>query len=744
MSIGRSIVAAFVAVLGVGAVIAWLRSDPAPTPENPVSPQVSVPAYVGGQSCANCHAREYEAWRGSHHDLAMQEVSEATVLGDFGPARFTHQGVTSTFFRRDGKFYVNTDGPDGVLHDYEIAYTFGVTPLQQYLISFPDGRYQALGVAWDARAKEQGGQRWFHLYPDRTLAPGDALHWTGIDQTWNYQCAECHSTNLRKGYDPVARRYDTTFSGVDVNCEACHGPGSAHVAWAKGESKGTNGMLGLTVRFRDRVNAGWTMDAATGIARRGGPDATHAEVETCALCHARRGLLKEGHVPGRPIGETHRVAWLDEGLYHADGQIQDEVYEYGSFRQSRMYGAGVTCSDCHEPHGGRLRAQGNTLCAQCHMPEKFDTPDHHHHALNSPGAACVSCHMPQRTYMVVDPRRDHGFRIPRPDLSVRYGTPNACNDCHAGRDPRWAESAFLAWYGKKDRPHWTGVLHAARTGDPGAGDGLAALVRDTKTPDIVRATALARLSDYLSLSSVPLLREAVSDPDPQLREAVVTASRPLEPARRLSVLDPLLKDPVLSVRSEAARALADVPAGTMSPEQSAAHERALNDYRQAQLVNADRPEAWLNLANLALETGRPDEAERALRTALELDPAWEPAVANLADLLRALQRDDEGEGLLRAGITRLPDAASLHHALGLLEVRRQRMPQALESLRRALELAPENARYGYVYAVALLETGRTDEAGAVIADALRHSPNDRALRELWEDLRKSPSGANRE
>jgi hypothetical protein len=192
--------------------------------------------FVTTKVCAGCHAKEYKAWKGSHHDLAMQEASEKTVLGNFADAKFNYAGIASTFLKRDGKFFVNTDGPDGKLADYEIKYTFGVTPLQQYLIQFPGGRLQALGIAWDSRSKERGGQRWFHLYPKENIRAGNPLHWTGIDQNWNYQCAECHSTNLKKRYDASKAVYDTTWSEINVSCEACHGPGSAHVEWAAAQS----------------------------------------------------------------------------------------------------------------------------------------------------------------------------------------------------------------------------------------------------------------------------------------------------------------------------------------------------------------------------------------------------------------------------------------------------------------------------------------------------------------------------
>ena len=204
------------------------------------------------------------------------------------------------------------------------------------------------------------------------------LHWTRLSQNWNTQCAECHSTNLRKGYIPAEDRFVTTFSEIDVACEACHGPGSRHVEWAQAASargRAPLGDPGLVVRFDDRRERTATMDEARGTVKLERVSERRVEVEACGRCHARRGLLTEDYRPGRPLAQTHQPSLLDAGLYYADGQMQDEVYNWGSFLQSRMYQAGVTCADCHEPHDARLRAGRDEVCAQCHRPETLrDAP----------------------------------------------------------------------------------------------------------------------------------------------------------------------------------------------------------------------------------------------------------------------------------------------------------------------------------------------------------------------------------
>ena len=430
----------------------------------------SAATFVGSETCAGCHRAEAELWRGSQHKAAMQHATDKTVLGDFRDAGFDYYGVHSRFFRRDGKFMVETDGPDGKLATFEVKYTFGLDPLQQYLVEFPDGRLQALSLAWDSRPKDQGGQRWFHLYPNEEIKHDDILHWTKLNQNWNFMCAECHSTGVRKNYDAANDRFSTTWAEISVGCEACHGQGSDHVAWAHDRKswwplgKREDPTKGLAVRFDERTDVTWRHDTATGNPHRNFPPALlRKEVETCGLCHARRGEFSENWVPGRSLSETHVVSPLTRGLYDADGQMRDEVYNYGSFKQSKMFAAGVTCSDCHEPHGAKLRVAGDGVCLQCHAPEKYAAATHNHHDSAKPAIACASCHMPSRTYMVVDRRHDHSFRIPRPDVSAKVGTPNACNDCHADKSPEWAAAAIERWFGsdREGFQKYAAAFHAA-------------------------------------------------------------------------------------------------------------------------------------------------------------------------------------------------------------------------------------------------------------------------------------------
>ena len=685
--------------------------------------------FVGAAQCATCHAQEYAFWRGSHHQLAMQPAADSTVLGDFNHASFENNGVTSSFFRDGSKFMVRTDGPDGALHDYEIGYTFGVYPLQQYLIAMPGGRLQALGIAWDTRPRESGGQRWFFLYPGQKITARDSRHWTGLDQNWNYMCADCHSTNLRKNYDARSRTFSTAYAEIDVSCEACHGPGSNHASWAKkqGDWQQLDATEGLTIALDERKGVAWPIDPATGNARRSSPRQSEREIETCARCHARRGEIHEDYVHGQPVGDDYRVALLDEDHYFPDGQIKEEDYEYGSFVQSRMFHAGVTCSDCHEPHSSRLRAEGNGVCAQCHSARKYDSAAHHFHKVGSAGARCVECHMPTRTYMVVDARRDHSIRIPRPDLSVKLGIPNACTNCHTDKSAQWASDSVGKWYGHAPRgfQQFAETLNAGSVGAPGAQQSLERLVADSEQPGIARATALSMLAAYPPPPNAEAVRAGVADDWALVRRAAAHALSNTEPAASANALTPLFSDPVRAVRIEAAEVLAGLPANNLPPDVAPAFNRATDEYIGSQRLNADRPEAHVNLGLLYARENQFDQAEDELETALSLDPGFAPAAVNLADLYRAQNRDDDGERVLREAISRSPDDASLEHALGLLMVRQKRSAQALDLLGAAARGDPGNARYAYVYAIALNDAGKTSAAIETLESSIKAHPYDR-------------------
>jgi tetratricopeptide (TPR) repeat protein len=700
-------------------------------PEHARNVRFPSATFVGRAACSDCHPGPARLHEGSDHDLAMQPADATTVLGDFDDAEFHYAGVTSEFFRRSDRYHVRTDGPDGEVQEYRIAYTFGVRPLQQYLVEMPDGRYQTFGICWDTRPAVEGGQRWFHLYPEADVDHDDPLHWTAPSQNWNHMCAECHSTDLRKNFDAERGRFDTSWSEIDVSCEACHGPASNHVASAR-EAGGRPRALPVAL---DELRAGaWEFETGKPTARRiGWNDSSGArprlQIETCARCHSRRTWITADFEAGRPLEDSHRAALLEPDLYHPDGQILDEVYVYGSFLQSRMYAAGVTCTDCHDPHSMQPVAEGNTLCSRCHAPTVFDTPEHHRHPIGSAGSRCVECHMRARTYMVVDPRRDHSFRVPRPDLSVKIGTPNACNECHRDRSAEWAAAVVRERYvsERARTPHYGEALAAARAGRAGADTLLLEVLATRANPGIARATALNELLRYPSAPTAASIARGARDSDPLVRRTVAEMLDRLPEGPRLRVGVPLLGDSIRIVRLASAAALAATPPASLSPDQSDLLQRAIYELRQALQRNADRADALVNLGNLEMRLGRAAEAEAAYRQSMRRNRFYLPAYVNLADLLRQQQRDEEGERVLLDALEVVPDNAEVHHALGLLLVRTGRIESAVEHLGRAVEQRPGNPRFAFVYGIALFDTGETERALTVLEQAQARHPSDLEL-----------------
>lgn len=687
-------------------------------------------SYVGTEQCAGCHQSELAQWQGSHHDWAMKAATAETVLGDFSNATFTHQGARSTFTRKDGAFYVNTQGADGEYQTFKVDYTFGVEPLQQYLVKFDDGRMQALTTAWDSRPKEQGGQRWYQLIPNDIGGPGDSFHWTGTYFNWNTRCAECHSTGLEKNYSMATDTFATAWSEVNVACESCHGPGSDHIDWARSSNQGDNN--GLQVQYSKQLN--WVIAEGMSIANPQGDPHRGAttEIESCAACHSRRSKISSAPINNYPRDKTfldhYQLQTLEQGLYHADGQIEDEVYVYGSFLQSKMHQRGVTCSNCHNPHSLELKAEGNALCAGCHAPQTYDTPKHHHHEqADSTGAQCVNCHMPATVYMGVDARRDHSMRVPRPDITAQIDAPNACNMCHTDRATDWSVSAIESWLGKKvSKPELAAqAIYAARTNAPDANQQLIDLANNATINELARATALGLLENYPNISSYSTAQQQLKSDKPLLRIGALNALAFLPLQQRWQNISPLLNDPVRSVRLEATKLLMGI-AGLDSTQQ-AELDGHIERYIEALTVNADMPNGQLNLAAAYLAQGSYQKAEQAYQHALKLDPQSVPARLNLADLYRVQGQETKAlKQLLQAQAANASNATVLF-SLGLAQIRGKQIASALISLEKASGLAPEISRYSYVYGIALNGQGRGQEALQVMTRALTGDSQNRDL-----------------
>jgi len=670
-----------------------------------------APAFVGSGECRQCHQETYNKWLGSHHDLAMDVATEETVLGDFNNVQFVdpYSNVVSRFFRQKDGFFVETEGPDGAVHVYEITHTFGVYPNQQYLIPFPGGRLQCLNVGWNVKKGV-----WYRLPPYEVAGHEDWLHWTKGGQTWNAMCAECHSTKLNKRYNKVTDTYDTRWFEIHVGCEACHGPGSNHVNWAE-----------RPVMARPQVkNYELAVDTSTRENQK--------QIAICAPCHSRRYQLGDNLHDTGEILDKMVPSLLVEGLYYPDGQILEEVYVYGSFVQSKMYQHGVRCSDCHDIHSLKLHKEGNDLCLQCHQASSYDTQEHHFHKRSykgkpSDGYLCVKCHMPGRIYMGADYRPDHSLRIPRPDLSVKIAVPNSCStaNCHQDKELAWVNEHYTRWYGTSRKRHYGEILAAGRKRNPEAMDELIHVAEDPLLPAIVRATALALLSPYPRERTTQVYIRALEEGDALLRHTALRNTNHLDPEIRLQILEDKLYDPVKAVRIEAAAGLADFPLDAIKEQHQETFHHVLAEYRVAMEYNSDFAPQRYNLANLAAATGNTEEAMQLYREAILIDDQFYQAKVNLAMQLNQQKKNLEAADLFKQVLEAQPDLYEIAYSLGLLLAEMEEYEQAAYWLGKTADNMPHHSRARYNQALAYLKLQQWEKGEQALLKALQSDPENR-------------------
>ena len=669
--------------------------------------------YLGSQSCVGCHSTEATLWQNSHHDQSMQHASDATVKGDFNNRYLNAMDFENHFFKRDDQFWVSTEGSDGNAAEFQVLYTFGTEPLQQYLVDAGQGRLQALPLAWDTLK----GQ-WFHLQLKLKPEAGEWIHWTSGGMNWNSMCADCHSTGYVKNYDEITDSYQSSWKEIDVACEACHGPGSAHVSQMT-----RNEPLDPTL-----------LDMISG-------ELPQHRVEKCGRCHARRQQLTPDFVHGSDTLLDHYVPeTLRAGLYHADGQIHDEVFVYGSYTQSKMYQMGVSCTSCHDPHSAQLKKIGNDLCTSCHLPDKYDSANHHHHtpagesiasdeSRTGTGDQCVDCHMPGRVYMTNDFRRDHSLRVPRPDLSVQFGTPNACSDCHSDQSAQWAATAVEDWFGG-DRPkHFSETLALATKDALAARNPLIDLLLDRSQVAIARATAAELLIPLVESDQgiFAALKTALADVSPLVRATVARSFYVLPLQDKATALLPLLNDPVRAVRIAAARSLVEIQANplhfdALSPKDQQTYRDALKEYQDSLTNDSDFAYAPRQRGLDATKMGQTAVAAQQFTRALTINDRENTTRMNLAQIRYQQGQYDAVEALYQKVIEQEPNAAPPYYALGLLLAERGRFDEAEMALETAA-IKGENPRAWYNLAVLRHQQSKHKMAETAYLKAIALAPN---------------------
>ncbi|HEY6504294.1 MAG TPA: tetratricopeptide repeat protein [Chitinophagaceae bacterium] len=655
--------------------------------------------FAGDQACKSCHANEYNEWLQSHHFMAMQPPNDSTVKGDFSDAVFTSDGVTSRFFKKDGKYFINTQGDDGRNHDYEVKYTFGFTPLQQYLVEFPGGRMQVPRVSWDVNQK-----KWFHQYPGQKISSRDWLHWTGGAQNWNTMCASCHSTNLQKNYNTEADSYNTTYSVINVSCESCHGAGKLHIDFVNSSDYKNGKKIPGSYLQLDKGSE------------------QLAQINTCAPCHARKSDISASVVQSGEILDNYIPELPTTEHFHADGQVNDEDYIYTSFLQSKMFRRNVKCSNCHNPHSGKLLFATNQLCSQCHA-KTYDDPSHTFHPVGLTASECKSCHMPGKVYMGNDLRHDHSFRVPRPDLSVKYGTPNACTNCHTNKTDQWAADAVTKWYGPARKYHFADDLIPGSRTDGGSEAHLTKLLGDTAVPGIVKATAAHYLGSIPTQGSLQALLLCLSDNDAQIRYRALRSLSNFPAANWRADAGILLSDKVRSVRIAAADLYTTLPAQEIPGQYVQAFSSARNELQNYLAYQADFSVGNLMIADHYLRMQDYYNAEKFYLRGLKKDSLMNYARLNLSTVYNALKKNDQALQVLETAAKIDPKNDRIFYNMALLYNEMSNKAGAEKSFAKAVELKSQNPRVYYNYGLLLNESKKFKEAETVLQKGIVIDPS---------------------
>ncbi len=664
------------------------------------------PGLTNYENCVACHQSSVDDWKKSDHAKAMATATSKSVLGDFNNQTVEHYGQKALFYREDASYYVKISYGDNT-NIYLIQYTFGHFPLQQYLVETEKGRLQVLPFAWDSRTNAQGGQRWYHIYSDEEITPQDRLHWQQPLQNWNGMCADCHSDGLKRQYNSDKNTFSTTWDNINVGCQSCHGKMNDHNSIEDPKQKSDKNNTHSKISNAESTGH-WLRKTGDNTASWQGEKRDNRFMDTCFSCHSLRSPLTDGFSAEKPFLDQFIPTLITPPLYYPDGQIKEEVYVYGSFLQSKMYAAGVNCIDCHDKHTMKIKVQGNGLCLQCHANETFDTKEHHLHEQESSGAQCINCHMPSTMYMGADDRADHSFKIPRPDLSLTFNTPNACTKCHDDKTNEWAVSALESAYGKAESASATKLaLTKLNHGESIPLEQHLAILSDDTLAVISRATALQQIGLTTKVLTTAVLRRYTTHQEPLIRISAAQAANLLPPNDKVKLLTPLLKDKLKSVRIAAARNLIDT---SVIQIDQAAFNSAFKELKYSNDINSWRAEGMLNQGVLHFERKEVAQTEIAFKKAISIDPYFEASYINLANIYRGQQRSALESSVLQQGMKTIPKSGDLTYAFGLYLVRERKLDRALSFFQKSMILTPSNPQYAYTYILALDELGKSAEA----------------------------------
>ncbi|MBN2577662.1 MAG: ammonia-forming cytochrome c nitrite reductase subunit c552 [Pirellulales bacterium] len=685
---------------GQGVRANLLGSSPHPNP---------LPAgegnYTGSPGCRKCHEEFYRLWATSFHGLAMQPYSAAFakehLTASTGAIQVGHSKYRPEL-TADGGWIVeqNADGEK----KFPIAHVMGGKNVYYFLTPLDRGRLQVLPLAYDVHQK-----KWFDMpasgvrhFADRADAP---LDWRHSAYTFNTSCYSCHVSQLSRNYDPETKTYHTVWTEPGINCETCHGPGAEHVRVCESAPAG-RAPADLKIISTKRLTVQQLNDS-------------------CAPCHAKMIALTATFRPGDRFFDHFDLVTLDDQDFYPDGRDLGENYTLATWRLSPCAQSGrLNCAYCHTSSGRyRFRENPNGACLPCHAEKIADVKTHSFHPADGPGNRCTDCHMPTTTFALMR-RTDHSMRPPMPAATTAFGSPNACNLCHADKDAAWADALVRQWR-KRDYQapvlRWAGLIAAARKHDwSRLPEMLAELTRKDRE-EIVAASLARLLKDCNDPKKLLALLEAAKDPSPLVRAAAVEALGTVLDRESARALAAACGDEYRLVRIRAAAALSDFPAGAISGADRPAFQNALQEYLASLRARPDHWTSHYNLGNYYLAQGDAAAAAAAFESAIELEPQGLPPYLNASVAYARLGRNATVERMLEKAQAVAPDNPAVYVNLGMLRAEQRRLKEAEAAFRTALKHDPQSAVAAYNLSV-LLGQEHLDEALRWAETAYRASP----------------------
>jgi tetratricopeptide (TPR) repeat protein len=665
--------------------------------------------FAGAQSCRECHEKFYQLWAPSHHGLAMQPYSAKLAR-----ARLTPQKEAIAIGGK--KYTVEIGGPQGWVKEsgpqgekkYQMLHALGGKNVFYFLTPLAKGRLQTLPLAYDLNEK-----KWFDTaasgirhFPGR--GPSDqALDWRDRRYTFNTSCHGCHVSQFSSNYDLANDTYHTTWTEPGINCETCHGPALEHVRVTQAAPKGTT-------------------PKDLKIIRGGGDFSTAQKNAVCASCHAKMSPLSTSFPPGERFYDHFDLITLEHSDYYPDGRDLGENYTYTSWRMSPCAQAGdLECLDCHTSSGRyRHLDDPNQSCLPCHQERVKNRLAHTHHKADSKGSLCISCHMPKTSFARMQ-RSDHSMLPPTPAATMKYKSPNACNNCHQDQDAAWSDKWVRKWRIRdyqKPVLHRAGLIQAARQGDWARLDEMLAYVEDPKRDEIVANSLIRLLRNCPEARKWPVIIKALKDPSPLIRASAAAALTPVPNTDALAGLFKALNDDSRLVRVRAVASLAGVPPKYIQQKPLKDLKKAEAEFKKSMLARPDEPGNHYNLGNFYLERRDLKKALASYESALKLQPDLLPALVNASMAYNLAGDNAKAEASLRRAQKLSPDDAAVNLNLGLLLAEQKKLVEAEAALRQALKANPKSAVAAYNLAV-ILAQDRLREAIGFARQARKLNPN---------------------